>query len=476
MSSGSRTARILGPNTGLRESETVELKESNVEDALYTICAFANTSGGTVYLGIADNGCVVDGFDASDSAQRGVTQKVRNVLNLEVSVTVESAEGHPYLVVKVERKKKPIYLRGAYYHRSGTETVQVKDHDEITKLILSQTGQKWDGLSADVLLTEGIDRHRLESFVRTAMEQKVVRLSPEVDPSHSTALILEHIDEALIVDKTASYGAVLAFGANVQSIVRHARIQILGVKPGDVYEEYPECQGTILEQIDTAVSTIMAANPVYISFDRAGGAQGGTVNRKEIPQYHPWAIKEAVANAVIHRDYTVSGAEVSIRMYPDRIVITNPGGLPAGVTLEMLGEKPHPSVKRNPLLAKVCYVAHYAERYGSGTTRMIERCREWTLPDPVFDLQGGFFRATLFKHPLHPDLLAAVPLNQRQGLAVQHVREHQRLDSAGYAQLAGSTKPTRARDLDDLVERGLFVKVGSRGPGVYWRARMPNEN
>lgn len=475
MSSAPRTTRVLGPHIGLSESEVLEFKESDVDDALYTICAFANTAGGTVYLGVADNGSVVVGFNTSDPAQRAVSQKVRSALGIEVSVTVGSTGGHSYLVVKVERKKKPIYLRGVYYIRSGTETVAVKDHDELTALILAQTGRKWDGLSSDIPLADCIDRTRLESYVRLAKEQKVVRISEGVDPSHSVEQILEHIDEGLIADGTASYGAILAFGANPQSLVRHASIQVLGVKPGDVYEEYPTCQGSILEQIDAAVAIIANSNPVHVSFDDVDSHHGATLNRKETPRYHLLAIKEAVANAVIHRDYTVSGAEVSIKMYPDRIIISSPGNLPAGVTLEMLKEDPHPSVKRNPLLAKVCYLAHYAEKYGSGTIRMMERCAEWKLPAPKFDVQGGFFRVTFFKHPLHPDLLDGVSLNARQLAAVRHVREHNRIDASGYEQLVGGTKPTRGRDLEDLVERRLFTKVGSKGRGVFWRARMPYE-
>jgi predicted HTH transcriptional regulator len=105
----------------------------------------------------------------------------------------------------------------------------------------------------------------------------------------------------------------------------------------------------------------------------------------EIP---PEVIREAIVNAVAHRDYTSNGS-VQVMVFADRVEIWNPGSLPPSLTLAQL-RQPHGSVPANPLLAEPLYLAQYIERLGTGTADMIRRCREAGLPEPVFSLDDGF--------------------------------------------------------------------------------------
>lgn len=110
----------------------------------------------------------------------------------------------------------------------------------------------------------------------------------------------------------------------------------------------------------------------------------------------PEVVREAIVNAVAHRDYTSSGS-VQVMLFADRLEVWNPGHLPPSLTLEML-RRPHGSVPGNPLLAESLYLAQYIERMGTGTGDMIARCREAGLPEPQFSLRDGFV-VTLPRRP-----------------------------------------------------------------------------
>jgi predicted HTH transcriptional regulator len=99
-------------------------------------------------------------------------------------------------------------------------------------------------------------------------------------------------------------------------------------------------------------------------------------------------IREAIVNAVAHRDYTSNGS-VQVMVFADRVEIWNPGSLPPSLSLAQL-RQPHGSIPANPLLAEPLYLAQYIERLGTGTADMIRRCREAGLPEPVFSLDDGF--------------------------------------------------------------------------------------
>ncbi len=132
-----------------------------------------------------------------------------------------------------------------------------------------------------------------------------------------------------------------------------------------------------------------------------------TLQRRGIWDYPLESLREAVINALIHRDYFQSSGDIQIRVYDDRVMISNPGGLPADMTVEELQREFHRSVLRNPLLAQVFYYANLIEKWGSGTWRMIKFCREQGLPEPEFRADPNWFLYYLCQRPLHRGTPAA---------------------------------------------------------------------
>ena len=181
------------------------------------------------------------------------------------------------------------------------------------------------------------------------------------------------------------------------------------------------------------------------------------------------AVAEAIVNAVAHRDYT-SNASVQVMLFTDRLEIWNPGELPPTLTPERLRE-PHPSIPHNPLIAEPLYLAHYIEKAGTGTLDMIEHCRDAGIPEPDFEQRAGQFVVTIWRDWLTSEFLSGLEINDRQRLAIGHVKQTGRITNSEYQELTGVIRKTAARDLDGLVEKGVLERVGSKRGAHYVVAR-----
>ena len=140
--------------------------------------------------------------------------------------------------------------------------------------------------------------------------------------------------------------------------------------------------------------------------------------------------------------------------------------MPGTLTMDSLRHD-HPSVPYNPLLAESLYLARYIERVGSGTQTMIELCREAGLPEPQFEQREGFFVSTIWRDWLTPEIMAVMNLNERQVKGVAHIKGSGRITNSEFQELTGCTRKTAARDLDDLVQKSVIVRVGEKRGSYY---------
>ncbi|HLP45628.1 MAG TPA: ATP-binding protein [Candidatus Deferrimicrobium sp.] len=183
----------------------------------------------------------------------------------------------------------------------------------------------------------------------------------------------------------------------------------------------------------------------------------------EIP---PDVIREAIVNAIAHRDYTAAGA-VQVSVFSDRVEIWNPGTLPASLTTESL-HHPHGSVPRNHRLCEALFLAKYIEKYGTGTLMMIHECLAHKLPEPDFAQRGGEFTVTLSRDLLTEKVLAELHLNTRQLKAIEVIQQKQHyFTNSDYQSVTGATRPTAKRDIEDLVKKGIIEPRGSRRGSYY---------
>jgi predicted HTH transcriptional regulator len=228
---------------------------------------------------------------------------------------------------------------------------------------------------------------KVRRFVQAARRGRGFPL-PESAPVKK---VLAHLN--LLHRGLPTHAAVLLFGSAPQRFLLSSEVKCCHFHGTTVRKPIPSYQvykGTVFDLVDQAVDFVLAKINLAVG-TRARSTQAPV--EYEMP---PEVVREAIVNAVAHRDYTSTGS-VQVMLFADRLEVWNPGTLPPTLTLKQL-RRPHASVPGNPLLAEALYLTKYIERMGTGTGDMIERCRSAGLPEPAFALTDGFV-ATLRRRP-----------------------------------------------------------------------------
>ena len=302
-----------------------------------------------------------------------------------------------------------------------------------------------------------IDVLQIDLFLKTAAGRGRLNLRGQTSPR----AVLTHFN--LISDGVLTNAAVLLFGRDPSRYLSNAQVHCLYFrgtekrKPIDSQQPY---EGNAFSVIDRAVDFTM--EKLVRRVDVASNGPIAPISY-EIPES---AIREAIVNAVAHRDYDSAGF-VQVIVFADRVEIWNPGEFPPGTTIETMRE-PHGPLPRNPLIAEPLFRAGYAEKAGSGIPDMIADCRAVGLPEPDFAQHGPHFVATLWRDWLTDQRLAEFGLNERQLKAVAFVKTHGRITNQEYQNFVTVSKPTASRDLDELSKKGVFEKVGTTGRGTHY--------
>lgn len=219
-------------------------------------------------------------------------------------------------------------------------------------------------------------------------------------------------------------------------------------------------KGTLFEQVDMAVDFVLS------KLDRSVGTRAESNRapvRHEIP---PDVVREAIVNAIAHRDYTTAGA-VQVSVFADRVEVWNPGVLLPPLTLESL-RQPHGSIARNPRICEALFLGHYIEKYGTGTLMMIRESLAHALPEPDFAQRGGEFTITVWRNWLTDKVLSGFHLNERQLQAVRHAKVTGRINNSQYRDLTGTSERTALRELRQLTSYGIFDRVGGTGQSTHY--------
>ncbi|MCX6692501.1 MAG: hypothetical protein NTW33_10780 [Methanoregula sp.] len=194
----------------------------------------------------------------------------------------------------------------------------------------------------------------------------------------------------------------------------------------------------------------------------------GEPEHKQVWDYPVEALREAVINAVCHRDYTISSA-VEIRILRDSLKVWSPGRLASGITLPELFTS-HASVLRNKGIAQVLYDIGWIERWGGGIQKMRSATAEAGIPEPVFQEDQGF-SVTFRKDVFNRDYLVRTGLSERQISAVLYARENGKITNADYQRIVKVSGTTAQRDLKDLVARNILEMSGKRKGAHYTLSR-----
>ncbi len=280
---------------------------------------------------------------------------------------------------------------------------------------------------------------------------------------------LRHLN--LLDGEVPSHAAVILFAPESRRIVSSAFITCLhfaGTESARPILSQNVVHGPLFDQIDTALDFVMArlARPVGTREESARLESGFEIPRP--------AVAEAIINAVAHRDYA-SGSAVHVRVFADRVEVASPGQLPRSLTPEQL-TRAHPSIPGNPLIAEVLFLAGYVERAGTGTIDILNQCRAAGLPDPDFFQDGDQWIVRLWRDWLNEGLLTGLGLNNRQIAALLAGKATGYLTTQRYIEVAGTSRPTAKRDLEELVALELLQPEGSGRAARYRISRNRLKN
>ena len=365
------------------ESQHTEYKRHWKDDLLKWLCAFANAEGGTLMVGYNDQGDAV-GMDQADKLLEDIPNKVRDVLGIVVDVNLVQHGNLQTLHIKVPAYPYPVSYKGEYHYRSGSTKQELKGA-ALDRFLLRKQGLHWDGVPLPHVQTNQLQEQTLKNFRQQAVHSQ--RL-PDTALTESTELLLERL--RLTHAPYLKRAAALLFHPEPDRFVTGAVIKIgaFGQSNADLLH-HDEITGNLFTQATAAVEVLkLKYLKARISYDG--------LYRKERYPLPMAALREAILNAIVHKDYA-SHIAIQISVHPDKLMIWNPGQLPADWTLEKLMVK-HESHPFNPDIANAFFRAGLIESWGRGIERITEACEQDGYPAPVWTLEPGGLWVT-FAYP-----------------------------------------------------------------------------
>lgn len=263
------------------------------------------------------------GINLADGKQTSIANKIVHSLGIQPDIQLHNIDGKNILKIVVEKSSNPIQHKGLYYKRVGDST-RISSQEELRKLLLKDAS--WDALKNNFTIDD-IDEETVRHFVRLATAENKNRISDEA-VTYSVEELLIHLD--LLIDGKLTNAALLLFGKNPQKLFKKATVRI-GLFKGnseDLIIGDKTITGNLFKQFEEAETAIKSF--INVKYDIKGFV------RDEIWDYPLVAIREALLNALIHKDYFDNNSEIQIKIFDDHIWFYNSGDLYGGLTIEDL--------------------------------------------------------------------------------------------------------------------------------------------
>ena len=360
----------------MSESQNFEWKSSWRDEYLRWICGFANAQGGRLVIGKNDRGEIVGVKDPLRLMEE-IPNKVQSLLGIVVDVNLKSEVGGEYLEIRVDPYPNPISYRGEYHYRSGS-TKQILRGAALNRFLLGKHGRNWDDAPMPGVGLRDLDGRTLDEFRRRGIASG--RL-PTDSASESDGDLIEmlHLREGEYLRRAA----VLLFHPDPTRFFAGAFVKIGYFRTETDLAYQDVIEGDLFAQVDRTVDLLRT------KYSKAAISYEGLF-RRETPLAPNEALREAVLNAVAHRNYD-NPAPVQIRVYGDRISLWNPGTLPADWTLDKLMGT-HASAPHNPRVANAFFRAGLIEAWGRGIGDIVRACRAAGTVEPRWELEPGGLR------------------------------------------------------------------------------------
>lgn len=443
------------------ESETLEFKQSFEKEAIESLCAMANKNGGTVLIGVTDKG-EIKGVTLGKETLPHWLNNLSNATEPRLIPSISVHKINDKTVVAIEISSypiKPVFNNGRAFFRVVSSNKQL-NAKEISELHMQTTHNSWDALFSARTMGD-ININYVKSFLSKIRNTNRRNLKGITNWKQA----LEKFE--LIVDNKPTWACFMLFKKN-PSAIPHSIIRVARIKGTSKIIDDNFIEGALMTLVDPAMNAIRKNLRVEYVIK-------GKPERDEVWEYPTEAIREALLNAICHRDYTDT-SDILIKIFDDHLSIWNPGLLPHNLSIAQLMRNEHSSKPRNKLITQAFYDMGDIERLGSGIKRIMDSCKEAGLPLPeIKEDEGGFH--IIFKRPanniyadksVEPKIELGVELIDRQKKAIKHVQKKGKITNSEYQKLFKVSHRTASNDLSELVSYGIFKREGKTGKGTFY--------
>ncbi len=448
---------------GPSENLAFELESAPINRLAETLAAFANARGGFVFIGIDSKTHQVRGVKDADAAIDKLLAAAQRSEPPLVLPRPEPAslDGKEILIIEIPLGLPHAFgLRGKYLTRAGKKNIALGPR-QLRELLRARGEANFEMLAAPGASLDDLD----DALIKKYAQDFLGDASPKKDEIYD--LLIRRgclIKEAGALRPTIS--GYLLFGKEPQRAFPSAEILLARYASKQMSDEFirETARGPLPEQIRRAEAFVIA--------NMRKGARIDALQREDRPEYPIAALREAIVNAVAHRDYAIRGDEIRVLLFSDHIEVYSPGKLPGHVTVDNIVEE---RFSRNEVIAQVLADLGFIERLGYGIDRIIRLMREWGLPPPRFAETSNGFKITLrgpgerlVVEEEERNKWRRMNLNERQQAALEFIAKHQRITNSEFREMFSDvSEETIRRDLADLVEQGLLLKMGDKR-GTYY--------
>ena len=448
------------------ENTTTEFKESFDQEVIETAAAFANTDGGIILIGVSDRR-EIRGITIGKETLRDVSNRISQATEPRVVIEIKSVaveEKSVLLIHIAESSIKPVSVKGRCYKRVGNSN-RVMSPQEISQMHLNATGQTWDQFSVTRAGIDDIDEKKVEWYL--TRRETVRNVSKPQDMN--MAAFLKNI-KGISDDGTPTHAGLLFFCKHPQRrFFYNAQLRVVRFKGTSVTHpviDRLDCDETLWENVDTAEEFIRK-NIRLLSFRTSKSFQ-----RDDKFEYPLKALREAIINALIHRNYQET-ADVRVFIFDNRFEVISPGTFPEGVSPNEPTHKPV-----NPTLSQFMFDVGFIERYGAGIRIMQRLCREWGNKAPRYEFHP-LETKIIFDSPIQESTYVEIDdiseqLNERQKNAFSYVQRHGQIATREYAEINHISPRTAYTELKDLTDKGLLTAVG-KGRGIRYVRKIDDQ-
>jgi len=434
------------------EGYYIEFKKDLNSDFKKELVAFANASGGRIILGVEDNGHV-KGVQTTN-AYRSEIQQHAHDCDPSVEIRVEEV-GNVVVITVPEGKHKPYRSTNGFYLRVGPNS-QKMGTDQIAEYVEKFGRIRFDErIRKDLDFNGSVDQELINKFIESAQIKNVFQ-----NKTH----ILLSLGAVKQIDNTNYFtnAGVLFFTQDPTFLIPQAKITCVAYNGTEKVD--------ILDRKDFSVDLITSIE-MGLAFIRRHLNEATEIkglkreDKLEIPLV---ALREALVNAVAHRDYIETGARIMIEVFSDRIIISNPGGLPPGLSADDFGKY---SLSRNPIISDILYRVGLIEKLGTGVNRIKAELKAAQLPEAIFHF-SNFFSATFLRETDHKDQ-SGLLLTEKQQEIFELIKVNARITKPELSQKLGINPSVVDKYITLLKKKGFIRRIGTRNG--YWEVLQVGE-